>query len=174
MTRDNNPDPTITLQPMTDSGTSAAGQIYARYAVIAGLILLLPIAMEIALQNWIGAGKLIVVYFVLATSVVSFAIIIYRALILEKLSLLEQLADIIRDESSAQLETTTQKLSTLNQRLFDKQDATTQEILPDLFKSLGPFAMLLMSRETSLVKWGMIGAKFAKNAFELWKAQNKK
>ncbi|HEY9786780.1 MAG TPA: hypothetical protein V6D17_15365 [Candidatus Obscuribacterales bacterium] len=146
---------------------------YVRMAIAAAVILCLPIAAEIAFLNFRGAAKIIISYVMLFGAVFGFAIVFARPLIMEKLELLEQLADVLRDESSLQLQAVSHRLNDVNERMFHKKE-TTEEILPDFLKTLGPVAMMLLKRERNIIQWSLTGAKFVKSALDLWKAQTKK
>lgn len=190
-------DPTITLEPLKKGGAQAGSGADAVYGVRSGkglidalmedprvrmaitilalvvIALAIPVVLEIAQLHWTNVAKYLMIYFVTGTALVSLAIAILHRQILEKLQLLEELADALQEETRIQLGLVGGKLQDLNERLFDKKANKTEDMLPDFLKSLGPFAMLILKRETSLIQWGMIGSKFVKNAMDLWKTRQK-
>lgn len=141
--------------------------------VLFGIILVIPIAFNVAQLNWKGAAKLIVFYFAFAVSIVSLAIFFFKKKIYTYLQAFELMGEALEEEARYQLGMAGAKIHELNARMFDKKEHGTAEVLPDFLKSLAPFAMLIIKKETNIMQWGMIGAKLAKNAMDLWKAKNK-
>jgi hypothetical protein len=153
------------------SGPISADLIPTRYKVIAVLVVI-ALAIPVFLQpNLVSAAKVIMFYFMLAVGVVSLSICIFQGWILEKLILAEDLADMVQDEATVQLAMVNHKLADLNYRFVEKHDSSTREVLPDFLKNLTPFAMLFLNKEKSMVRWAMLGVKFAKSAMELYKAR---
>lgn len=153
------------------SGPISADLIPVQYKVIAGLTVI-ALAIPVFLQpNLVSAAKVIIFYFMLAVAVISLAIFFFQGWILEKLVLAEDIADIVQDEATVQLAMVNHKLADLNYRFVEKHDTSTSDVLPDFLKNLTPFAMLFLSKEKSMVRWAMLGMKFAKSAMDLYKAR---
>ncbi len=153
------------------SGPISADLIPTRYKVIAVLVVI-ALAIPVFLQpNLVSAAKVMMFYFMLAVGVVSLSICIFQGWILEKLILAEDIADMVQDEATVQLAMVNHKLADLNYRFVEKHDSSTSEVLPDFLKNLTPFAMLFLNKEKSMVRWAMLGVKFAKSAMELYKAR---
>lgn len=153
------------------SGPISADLIPTRYKVIAVLVVI-ALAIPVFLQpNLVSAAKVMMFYFMLAVGVVSLSICFFQGWILEKLILAEDIADMVQDEATVQLAMVNHKLADLNYRFVEKHDSSTSEVLPDFLKNLTPFAMLFLNKEKSMVRWAMLGVKFAKSAMELYKAR---
>lgn len=155
------------------SGPISADLIPMQYKVVAGLIVI-ALAVPVFLQpNLVSAAKVLMFYFMLAVATICLSICFFRSWILDKLQMAEEIADMVQDEATVQLTMVNHKLADLNYRFVEKHDASTSEVLPDFLKNLTPFAMLFLNKEKSMVKWAMLGAKFAKSAMELYKARDK-
>ncbi|MBA3859356.1 MAG: hypothetical protein C0507_20825 [Cyanobacteria bacterium PR.3.49] len=155
------------------SGPISADLIPMQYKVVAGLIVI-ALAVPVFLQpNLVSAAKVLMFYFMLAVATICLSICFFRSWILDKLQMAEEIADMVQDEATLQLTMVNHKLADLNYRFVEKHDASTSEVLPDFLKNLTPFAMLFLNKEKSMVKWAMLGAKFAKSAMELYKARDK-
>jgi hypothetical protein len=153
------------------SGPISADLIPTQYKVMAVLVVI-ALSIPVFLQpNLVSAAKVIMFYFMLAVAVISLAIFFFQGWILEKLILAEDIADMVQDEATVQLAMVNHKLADLNYRFVEKHDTSTSEVLPDFLKNLTPFAMLFLSKEKSMVRWAMLGMKFAKSAMELYKAR---
>jgi len=153
------------------SGPISMDLIPTQYKVIA-LLVVIVLAIPVILQpNLVSAAKVIMFYFMLAVAVISLSIFFFQGWILEKLVLAEDIADMVQDEATVQLAMVNHKLADLNYRFVEKHDSSTSEVLPDFLKNLTPFAMLFLSKEKSMVRWAMLGMKFAKSAMELYKAR---
>lgn len=153
------------------SGPISADLIPTRYKVIAVLVVI-ALAIPVFLQpNLVSAAKVMMFYFMLAVGLISLFICIFQGWILEKLILAEDIADMVQDEATVQLAMVNHKLADLNYRFVEKRESSTSEILPDFLKNLTPFAMLFLNKEKSMVRWAMLGVKFAKSAMELYKAR---
>lgn len=153
------------------SGPISADLIPMQYKVIAGLIVI-ALAVPIFMQpNLVSAAKVLMFYFMLTVATICLTICFFRAWILDKLQLAEEIADMVQDEATVQLAMVNHKLADLNYRFVEKHDVSTTEVLPAFLKNLTPFAMLFLNKEKSMVKWAMLGAKFAKSAMELYKAR---
>lgn len=153
------------------SGPISADLIPVQYKVLA-VLLVIAMAIPVFLQpNLVSAAKVLMFYFMLAVGSISLAICFFQGWILEKLRLAEDIADMVQDEATVQLAMVNHKLADLNYRFVEKHDASTSEVLPDFLKNLTPFAMLFLSKEKSMVRWAMLGIKFAKSAMELYKAR---
>jgi hypothetical protein len=153
------------------SGPISGDLIPTQYKVVAGLIVI-ALAIPIFLQpNLVSAAKVIMFYFMLVVAVISLTIFFFQGWILEKLMLAEDIADMVQDEATVQLALVNHKLADLNYRFVEKHDASTSEVLPAFLKNLTPFAMLFLNKEKSMVRWAMLGMKFAKSAMELYKAR---
>lgn len=153
------------------SGPISADLIPTQYKVIAALIVI-ALAVPVFLQpNLVSAAKVIMFYFMLVVGVISLTIFFFQGWILEKLMLAEDIADMVQDEATVQLALVNHKLADLNYRFVEKHDASTSEVLPAFLKNLTPFAMLFLNKEKSMVRWAMLGMKFAKSAMELYKAR---
>ncbi|MCC7527662.1 MAG: hypothetical protein IT342_04010 [Candidatus Melainabacteria bacterium] len=153
------------------SGPISADLIPTRYKVIAVLVVI-ALAIPVFLQpNLVSAAKVMMFYFMLAVGLISLSICIFQGWILEKLILAEDIADMVQDEATVQLAMVNHKLADLNYRFVEKRESSTSEILPDFLKNLTPFAMLFLNKEKSMVRWAMLGVKFAKSAMELYKAR---
>lgn len=155
------------------SGPISADLIPLQYKVVAGLIVI-ALAVPVFLQpNLVSAAKVLMFYFMLAVATICLSICFFRSWILDKLQMAEEIADMVQDEATVQLTMVNHKLADLNYRFVEKHDASTSEVLPDFLKNLTPFAMLFLNKERSMVKWAILGAKFAKSAMELYKARDK-
>jgi hypothetical protein len=153
------------------SGPISADLIPMQYKLIAGLIVI-ALAIPVFMQpNLVSAAKVLMFYFMLVVAVICLAICFFRSWILDKLQMAEEIADMVQDEATVQLAMVNHKLADLNYRFLEKQDASTTEVLPAFLKNLTPFAMLFLNKEKSMVKWAMLGSKFAKSAMELYKAR---
>jgi len=153
------------------SGPISADLIPMQYKVIAAL-LVIALAVPVFLQpNLVSAAKVLMFYFMMVVGVICLTICVFRSWILDKLELAEEIADMVQDEATVQLAMVNHKLADLNYRFVEKHDASTSDVLPDFLKNLTPFAMLFLSKEKSMMKWAMLGAKFAKSAMELYKAR---
>lgn len=153
------------------SGPISADLIPTQYKVIAVLVVI-ALAIPVFLQpNLVSAAKVIMFYFMLAVGVISLSIFFFQGWILEKLRLAEDIADMVQDEATVQLAMVNHKLADLNYRFVEKHDSSTSDVLPDFLKNLTPFAMLFLSKEKSMVRWAMLGMKFAKSAMELYRAR---
>lgn len=155
------------------SGPVSAELIPVQYKLLAGLVVI-ALAVPIFMQpNLVSAAKVLMLYFMLAVSVVCLAVCVFQVWILEKLRLAEDIADMVQDEAMVQLAVVNHKLADLNYRFFEKPDTTATEILPDFLKNLTPFAMLFINKEKSMMRWATLGMKFAKSAMDLYKAREK-
>lgn len=153
------------------SGPISSDLIPTQYKVIAALVVI-ALAVPVFLQpNLVSAAKVIMFYFMLVVGVISLTIFFFQGWILEKLMLAEDIADMVQDEATVQLALVNHKLADLNYRLVERHDASTTEALPAFLKNLTPFAMLFLNKEKSMVRWAMLGMKFAKSAMELYKAR---
>ncbi len=152
-------------------GPISADLIPTQYKVIAVLVVIALTIPVILQPNLVSAAKVIMFYFMLAVGVISLSIFFFQGWIMEKLTLAEDIADMVQDEATVQLAMVNHKLADLNYRFVEKHDSSTSEVLPDFLKNLTPFAMLFLNKEKSMVRWAMLGVKFAKSAMELYKAR---
>ncbi|PZM80916.1 MAG: hypothetical protein DKT66_16905 [Candidatus Melainabacteria bacterium] len=153
------------------SGPISGELIPAQYkvgAVLALIALAVPVFMQ---PNLVSAAKVLMFYFMLCVGSFCLAVFFFQGWILEKLRLAEDIADMVQDEATVQLTMVNHKLADLNYRFVEKHDASTSEMLPDFLKNLTPFAMLFLNKEKSMMRWAMLGMKFAKSAMDLYKAR---
>lgn len=153
------------------SGPISGDLIPAQYKVGAALFVI-ALAVPVFLQpNLVSVAKVLMFYFMLLVGSLCLAIFFFQGWILDKLRLAEDIADMVQDEATVQLAMVNHKLADLNYRFVEKHDASTSEVLPDFLKNLTPFAMLFLNKEKSMVRWAMLGMKFAKSAMDLYKAR---
>lgn len=140
-----------------------------KLTVLAGILLLLGL---IAFQpTWIARGKMAFVEICLSITLVSLAVVFKFNDLMGVLTLLEKLADLARDEAMIQLQAQQHRLGEFNRKFVEKEQ-DEQSGLRDLLKKAGPLAMLFIGRERSVIKWGMAGAQFVKQAYDVWKSKS--
>lgn len=153
------------------SGPISGDLIPAQYKV-AAVLFVVALAVPVFMQpNLVSAAKVLMFYFMLSVGLLCLTIFFFQGWILEKLRLAEDIADMVQDEATVQLTMVNHKLADLNYRFVEKHDASTSDVLPDFLKNLTPFAMLFLNKEKSMVRWAMLGMKFAKSAMDLYKAR---
>jgi hypothetical protein len=59
-------------------------------------------------------------------------------------------------------------LQMLNERLDSQLHPVEAAVIPELLKNFGPLVRMLMKKEKSTLSWLMLGAKVAKNAFDVF------
>lgn len=153
------------------SGPISGDLIPTQYKV-AAVLFVVALAVPVFMQpNLVSAAKVLMFYFMLSVGLLCLTIFFFQGWILEKLRLAEDIADMVQDEATVQLTMVNHKLADLNYRFVEKHDASTSDVLPDFLKNLTPFAMLFLNKEKSMVRWAMLGMKFAKSAMDLYKAR---
>ncbi|MBX9948579.1 MAG: hypothetical protein K2Y39_05430 [Candidatus Obscuribacterales bacterium] len=153
------------------SGPISGDLIPTQYKV-AAVLFVVALAVPVFMQpNLVSAAKVLMFYFMLSVGLLCLTIFFFQGWILEKLRLAEDIADMVQDEATVQLTMVNHKLAELNYRFVEKHDASTSDVLPDFLKNLTPFAMLFLNKEKSMVRWAMLGMKFAKSAMDLYKAR---
>jgi hypothetical protein len=139
------------------------------------LLVNVVILILVALKDPPLSGKILLLELMLPTSVVCLAIAYYANPIVDKLQEMELLADLARDQAFVELATIRENMESLRARfVHDEHVLRSSSALPDLLKSIGPLAMLLLKKETSAVQWGMVGWKVAQNAMTFFKERSRK
>jgi len=149
-------------------------QILIRVAIGVALNVLALIAVAIMVDPLFSA-KILLIEIMLAASLICLGIAFFANDIMDVLKELEALADMSRDQLFVELNMVREQMESLRLRLVhDQQVLQTTSALPDLLKSIGPLAMLLLKRETNPVSWGMVGWKVAQNAMAFFKERTQK
>lgn len=140
-----------------------------KLSVLAGIAVLIAL---IAFQpNWIARGKMAFVEMCAFIILLSLAVVFKFHDLMGVLTLLEKLADLARDEAMIQLQAQQHRLAEFNAKFIQKEQ-DEHPGLRDLLQKAGPIAMLFLGRERSVIKWGLAGAKFVKQAYDVWKAKS--
>jgi len=175
---------TITLHPVASSEEAAlaytssfdvpliSADLIPPQVKVVSVLLLISLAVPIFMQpNLVSAAKVIMIYVMVSFSAVALVIAFFRDWLFEKLVLVEDIADMVKEEASMQLQLVNHKLNELNYRYFEKKDSTARDVLPEFLRNLTPFAMLIINKEQSMMRWASVGMKFAKSAMELYQAR---
>ncbi|HNB21450.1 MAG TPA: hypothetical protein PKZ32_03490 [Candidatus Melainabacteria bacterium] len=149
-----------------------SGELIPAHFKLGAVLVIIALAVPVFLQpNLVSVAKVLMFYFMLSVGSICLAIFFFQGWILDKLRLAEDIADMVQDEATVQLTMVNHKLADLNYRFVEKHDVSTTEVLPDFLKNLTPFAMLFLNKEKSMMRWAMLGMKFAKSAMDLYKAR---
>ncbi len=122
---------------------------------------------------FLGFGKVILVLIMLAASLVCLIIFRNSSDWCKQLNLLELECDDARDAVMLQATVARSQLAEVYERLTTQQEKPEFEVISNLIKQAMPLVGLFMSKETSLIKWGMAGANLARSAFDYFKRSEK-
>jgi len=122
---------------------------------------------------FLGFGKIILVLIMLAASFVCLLVFRNSSSWRKQLSLLELECDDARDAVVLQATIARSQLAEVYERLTTQQEKPEIEVISNLIKQAMPLVSLFMSKETSLIKWGMAGVNLARSAFDYFKRSEK-
>lgn len=123
---------------------------------------------------WICLAKVILVLWMFASGVACLMVFKNSKTWERQLAVVETECDSARDNAMLQARVARQQLQDFRVRLSKRPDKAEMEVIGDLVKQAMPVMTLLFKKETSLVKWGLAGAKLAKSAFEFFSTRQRK
>jgi hypothetical protein len=131
------------------------------------IIFLVPIVTR---HSAINAAKMLVAELMLIFGAVSFWIFFLRHQHFTKLRYMEENAGQIRDEAVMYFTEGRAVLHQLTEKL-DPNSKETAFALPKFLKTIGPIMTFFLSKEKTMMHWGMFGLKIAKNLFNAYKSR---
>ena len=102
-------------------------------------------------------------------ALVCIIVAVLRDWILMQLRDVEEMGYFFNDLTKHDAQQARVALSMLNERLDSHLHPVEAAVLPELLRNVGPLVRLLMKKEKSTMSWVMLGAKVAKNAFDIFK-----
>lgn len=154
-----------------DSGSGANGKRHARYVFYA-LIIVIFFVPVLTRHSLVDGAKLFLIELMFLCGLLSLFVFVIRGRLFLKLHNLEEDTDQIRDEVVIQFTQGRASLNELSEKLASRSKGKAAG-LAGLIKAAGPAMMFVLSKEKSMMRWGMFGLKMAKNIFDLYKERNK-
>jgi uncharacterized protein YebE (UPF0316 family) len=133
------------------------------------IALIIAIALGLFFLGAMTTAKILVAGIFVALAVGAVAVIVLRPWLIELLKEVEDLGYFANDMAMHDAQQARAALQMLNERLDSQLHPIEASVLPELLKNVGPLVKMLMNKEKSTLSWLMLGAKVAKNAFDVFK-----
>jgi hypothetical protein len=114
-------------------------------------------------------AKILVAGIFATLALVSLAVVLLRPWLEELMYEIEELGYFFAEMTRHDAQQARAALVMLNERLDSQLHPLEAAVIPELLKNFGPIVSMLMKKEKSTMSWLMLGAKVAKNAFDVFK-----
>lgn len=118
-------------------------------------------------------AKSLVALIMFGSGAVCIFVLLHRKQWQEALAIIETECDNARDMSMLQATVARSQLAELREKMTHRPEKAEIEVISSIVKNAMPVLSLLMTRETSLFKWGFAGFKFIRSAYEYFSSRNK-
>jgi hypothetical protein len=138
--------------------------------VFTKLVIVLIIAIVICAFT-IGpltTAKILVAGIFASLALGAIAVIILRPWLIELMREIEDIGYFFDEITRHDAQQARIALEMLNERLNSQLHPVEAAVIPELLKNFAPLVRMLMKKEKSTLSWLMLGAKVAKNAFDIF------
>jgi hypothetical protein len=134
------------------------------------LVIILIIAIAIGMLTFgpLTTAKILVAGIFATLALVSVAVVVLRPWLMELMREIEDIGYFFNDMTMHDAQQARAALQMLNERLDSQLHPVEAAVIPELLKNFAPLVRMLMKKEKSTLSWLMLGAKVAKNAFDVF------
>jgi hypothetical protein len=132
------------------------------------IVLIIAIAVCAFTLGPLTTAKILVAGIFATLALVSIAVVILRPWLIELMREIEDIGYFFNEMTVHDAQQARAALEMLNDRLDAQLHPVEAAVIPELLKNFGPLVRMLMKKEKSTLSWLMLGAKVAKNAFDVF------
>ncbi|HEY9716891.1 MAG TPA: hypothetical protein V6C69_05460 [Trichormus sp.] len=132
------------------------------------IVLIIAIAIGALTLGPMTTAKILVAGIFASLALGAIAVIILRPWLIELMREIEDIGYFFDEITRHDAQQARIALEMLNERLNSQLHPVEAAVIPELLKNFAPLVRMLMKKEKSTLSWLMLGAKVAKNAFDMF------